>query len=183
MFPTRRNYDLLVDSLKADKPVTALIDAEPKDLLLPGRVARSLARDPQWGKLTHFMAKLKQEAKLVEGNKTLAGGEIGNEILMVIDKNLQQFQGVAGRWVRRQLTDTQNYLQSYVNRSIIVKLETESAEKDWLELGRSIDKAARPQLPRPYIPNDRFQYFTFNSEYWSDELGYYEYSIRTECYE
>ncbi len=181
--PDAAYYDLMVDSLKADKPVEALIDVETDALLLPGRAAGFLARDPQWGKLTVFIDALKQQAKIVENNRTLAGGEIGNEILMVLDKNLQQFKAVAGRWVRRQLTDTQNYLQSYVNRSIIVKLETESAEKDWLEMGRSIDKGPRPRLPRPYVPSDKFQYFNFNSEYWADEIGYYEYSIRTECYE
>lgn len=181
--PDDAYYALLYDSLKANKQAAQLADVEASQLLIPGRVARHLASDPQWKKLSYFTDEVHREADFIKANPTLAGGEVGHEMLLLIDKNEQQFKGVAGRWVRRQLTDTQNYLQSYINRAIIVKLETESAEKDWLELGRSIDKGPRARLPRPYIPSDKFQYFNFNGEYWSDELGFYQYSIRTECFE
>ena len=177
-------YDeLLYDSLKADRGAAELVKADSSQLLIPGRVARYLSRDPQWKKLSYFTDEIHREAKFIKSNKTLSGGEVGHEMLLLIDKNEKQFKAVAGRWVRRQLTDTQNYLQSYINRATIVKLETETAEKEWLEMGRSIDKGPRARLPRPYIPNDKFQYFNFNGEYWADELGYYQYSIRTECFE
>jgi len=176
-------YQLMADSLKAQKTTQEMINAGDNDLLLPSRIANYLAQDPQWTKLRYFMGRIADQEQRRSETKALSGGEVGNEIKMLLDTYAKQYRAVAGRWVHRQISDTQSFLQSYINRAVVVKLETEDAEKQWLEMGRSIDKGPRPRLPRPYIPSDQYQYFAFNQEYWADELGYYEYSIRTECYE
>lgn len=176
-------YQLLVDSIEGQKATKEMLNAGDDDLLVPARVANYLARDPQWVKLRYFMQRISDQEKKTQETKALSGGEVGNEIKSLLDTYTKQYRAVAGRWVRRQLSDTQSFLQSYLNRAVVVKLETEDAEKQWLEMGRSIDKGPRPRLPRPYIPSDQYQYFSFNQEYWADELGFYEYSIRTECYE
>ena len=63
-------------------------------------------------------------------------------------------------------------------------LETKTAEADWLEQGKEIDASKlRRRLPRPFIPDDTFQFWWFRDEYWIDELGYYEFTIKTECYD
>ena len=43
-------------------------------------------------------------------------------------------------------------------------------------------KGRRARLPRPEIPTDQWQHWGFKKEYWKDELGYIEHSLRSECF-
>ena len=63
----------------------------------------------------------------------------------------------------------------------VIKFETTDAERKMLEMGKDITKGPRAKGPRPKVPNERFQYWAFTGEYWLDELGYYEHSIKNEC--
>ena len=55
------------------------------------------------------------------------------------------------------------------------------AEKKWLEMQKSIEKGRRARLPRPDIPNERYQHLELQPEVWLDEVGYIQHSIKSEC--
>ena len=78
---------------------------------------------------------------------------------------------------------TSGVIADISTRASLIALETKTAEADWLEQGRDISNLARKRLPRPFIPDDSFQFWWFRNEYWIDELGYYEFTIKTECFE
>lgn len=93
------------------------------------------------------------------------------------------FLQLLGRLVKTKLNDIKVELSDITTRASIVSLETKTAEADWLEQGREIGGGARGVLPRPFIPDDTFQFWWFRDEYWIDELGFYEYTIKTECFQ
>lgn len=86
-----------------------------------------------------------------------------------------------GGWVRTQLVNELVTLQSLTGQINIVDFEVSDAERRWLEGGREILKGRRARLPRPAIPSDSWQHWSFAREVWKDELGAYQFAIRTEC--
>ena len=84
------------------------------------------------------------------------------------------------RWSRGELTESQ-FLDDFLNQGRIIKFETADAERKMLEAGKDITKGPRARGPRPNVPNASYQYWAFLGEYWIDELGFYEHSIKNEC--
>ena len=94
-----------------------------------------------------------------------------------------EYLKVIGRYVKSRLGALAEELSDITTRAQIVALETKTAEAEWLEQGKAIENKFRKRQPRPFIPDDTFQFWWFRNEYWVDELGFYEYTIRTECFE
>ncbi len=93
-----------------------------------------------------------------------------------------RFETEVGNWVNTQLTQRYLWLKNFENQIDLLDLETTSKETDWLAAGEEILKGRRSRLPRPTIPNDQWQHWSFNREYWKDELGYIEHTLRSECF-
>ena len=63
-----------------------------------------------------------------------------------------------------------------------MRLETASAEQGWLEAGRALqENVTRRRLPRPFIPDDTYIFWSWRGEYWADEVGYYRFAVKSEC--
>jgi hypothetical protein len=72
-------------------------------------------------------------------------------------------------------------LQNFQSQVELLDFEVTDAEAEWLAQGREILKGRRRRLPRPDIPNDQWQHWNFDGEYWKGELGFFQHSIRSEC--
>ena len=100
--------------------------------------------------------------------------------LSCIYKKKRKF-GVALRAINYALKMEED-LQGFLNRGILVRLETSTAEQGWLEAGLKLQQdVVRRRLPRPFIPDDTYIYWSWRQEYWADEVGFYRYSIKSEC--
>lgn len=169
-------YALLNKSLKAG------MNHGQSDLV-PWHVARSITRDPRFSRFDDYLQEIEREVRYFETapafNKSEMGRQLSEEFLGVREAFLQ----LLGRLVKTKLQDIKTELGDITTRASIVSLETKTAEAEWLEQGRTIAGAKRGVLPRPFIPDDTFQFWWFRDEYWIDELGFYEYTIKTECFE
>jgi hypothetical protein len=168
-------YALLNQSLKAGLN-------HGKADLIPWHVAKTITRDPRFSRFEDYLKEIEREVAFFEKspafNKSGMGRQLSEEFLGVRDAFLQ----LLGRLVKTKLNDIKVELSDITTRAAIVSLETKTAEAEWLELGRTIAGAKRGVLPRPFIPDDTFQFWWFRDEYWIDELGFYEYTIKTECF-
>lgn len=177
-----RNYDadewyaLLNRSLKAGLDHK---DAE----LIPWQVARRIATDPDFERFERYLKEIEREIAFFEGNTAFNRSEMGRQLSEEFLETRESFVQLLGRLVRAKLDAQRAELSDINTRASIVSLETKTAESEWLEMGREIGGMPRTRLPRPYIPDDTFQFWWFRNEYWIDELGFYEYSIKTECFE
>ncbi len=168
-------YALLQKSLEAG-PDTK------EEGLIPYLVARHISIDPRYVKMNSFLTQLDREADAFASNSAL-GGDLGREMTTIVVDTRDELLLVVGKYVRTKLADTNTELSDIKTRASLISLETKTAETEWLEQGRAIGGRARTRLPRPFVPDDTFQFWWFDDEYWIDELGYYEYKLKTECFE
>lgn len=153
------------------------------EALLPRRVAFAIAGDPKFQKMEAFLKEIDREQKVFEKNRTFAKSDMGTTLVEDFDTNREGYLGVMGKFLKAKVISQAAELSDISTRASLIALETKTAEADWLEQGRSITNQVRKRLPRPYIPDDSFQFWWFRNEYWIDELGYYEFTIKTECFE
>lgn len=169
-------YGLLNKSLGAGSK------AKDKDLI-PWSVASRISRDEKFGKFERFLKALETEAEYFRSNRAFNRSEMGREMSEFSMETRNSFVQLLGRLVKQKVISMTSELSDITTRASIVSLETKTAEIEWLEAGREIQGQKRARLPRPFIPDDTFQFWWFRDEYWIDELGYYEYTIKTECFE
>ena len=56
------------------------------------------------------------------------------------------------------------------------------AEKELLERGvDSTAKLSSQRLFRARVPDPTWDYWAFEGEFWIDEIGYYEYTLKNGC--
>lgn len=151
--------------------------------LIPWGVAVRLSRDERFNKFERFLQELDREAAFFRSNGAFNRSEMGREMTDFAMESREAFVQVLGRLVKQKVLDATSELSDITTRASIVSLETKTAEIEWLEAGREIQGQKRARLPRPFIPSDEFQFWWFRGEYWMDELGYFEYTIKSECLE
>jgi hypothetical protein len=151
---------------------------------LPYRVAGSLSHDPKFMKMEKFLKEIDRESKIFEKNDTFSKSDMGREMTDFSNDTRDAFLSVVGKYLKTRVNDLAVELNDITTRASLVALETKTAEAEWLEQGREVDQSKlRKRQPRPYIPDDTFQFWWFRNEYWVDELGYYEFTIKSECFE
>jgi tetratricopeptide (TPR) repeat protein len=151
--------------------------------MLPRAVAESISKDPKFAKMEKFLAELDREARVFEKNDTFAKSDMGRDMKEFANDTRDAYLNVVGKYLKTKIADTAGELNDITTRASLVALETKTAEADWLEQGKNINNANRQRQPRPFIPDDTFQFWWFRNEYWIDELGYYEFTIKTECFD
>jgi hypothetical protein len=148
------------------------------------RAAHAIARDPKFVKMQMFLKEIDREADVFEKDGAFAKSDMGREMTDFANGARDAYLGVIGKFLKTKVRDLAVEINDITTRASLVSLETKTAEADWLEQGKDIDASLkRRRQPRPFIPDDTFQFWWFRDEYWVDELGYYEFTIKTECYE
>ena len=154
---------------------------DPK--LIPRAVALAIARDPKFVKMETFLKEIAREQSIFEKSRTFAKSDMGTTLVEDFDANREGYLGVMGKFLKAKVRNMAEELGSISTRASLISLETKTAEEQWIEQGRNLENVVRKRLPRPYIPDDSFQFWWFRNEYWIDELGYYEFTVKTECFE
>jgi len=158
--------------------------ADPGDkTLIPRAVALAITKDPGFQKMEKFLKEIEREQKVISKSKVFAKSDMGQGLSEEFDALAQGYLGVMGKFLKTKVRTLAEELASISTRAGLIALETKTAEADWLEQGRAIENLQRTRLPRPFIPDDTFQFWWFRNEYWIDELGYYEFTVKTECFE
>lgn len=169
-------YDVVKRSIDASGSDTA------QEGLIPPRLARAMGKDEQWVKLDGMVTELGHELAKVRGSGAMADGPLGEELVTLLEDAQKQFAKLAGKYAQRATKKQEEVLQSFLNQGILVRLETQQAEQSWLEAGRRLqENVTRRRLPRPFIPDDTYIFWSWRQEYWADEVGYYRYSVKSEC--
>ncbi|MCP4500478.1 MAG: tetratricopeptide repeat protein [Deltaproteobacteria bacterium] len=168
-------YALLNTSLDGDKDNLS-------EGLIPWKVAKAISEDARFKKMETFLRQLEKEGRVFETDDTFATSSMGSEMADIAAANRDAFLNILGKYVKSKLNGLKVELNDITNRARIVLLETKTAEADWLEQGKEIGGVPRGELPRPFIPSDKFQFWWFRGEYWVDELGYYGAEIKSECF-
>lgn len=145
-------------------------------------VAREVRRRTRFKKYHYVLQHMQWELEEIERVEAWRNSRLADDLRSIVADQREQLQPVVGSWVKSRLQFILDQLKHFQNQNNILDFEVTDAERKWLEQGKEILKGRRARLPRPEIPNDQWQHWNFEGEYWKDELGYIQHSLRTECF-
>jgi hypothetical protein len=89
---------------------------------------------------------------------------------------------VGGTLAKSRLREAADNLRTFSDQAEIIRVQTALDQKDLLQAG--VDQKAvltRQSLYRPAMPGPAWNYWKFQGEFWIDEIGYYQYTLKRGC--
>ena len=89
---------------------------------------------------------------------------------------------IGGRFAQSRLREAAQNLRTFADQAEIIRVQTALDEKDLLLAG--VDQRAVLQgqsIYRPKLPGASWNYWKFQGEFWRDEIGYYQYTLKRGC--
>jgi tetratricopeptide (TPR) repeat protein len=163
---------LLKDELGADDPMAQV----------PSNVRASILANPRVENFRHFLRSLEAEAIAIRKNDEWKGHRLAQELEGVVTVQRTLLEKTAGGFVKANLQQAYQTVLGFVSHAKMVQLEITSRERELVKAGLPIKAELRGKLaPRPRVPDETYNYWKFSKEYWQDELGYFEYTVRQAC--
>ena len=171
-----------------------LVEGEDKDLefyyrlvtqdsdKLPPAVALWIKSNERLLSSFNLLAEVEREKKAITDNDAWRSSRLPREFSAFLDQQRATLVQVAGSRARARVNEAYKNIQSFGDQAEIIRFETSKAEKELFEAGVDQQKllSAKP-LYRPKMPAENWNYWKFQGEFWRDEIGYYQYTLKRGC--
>lgn len=155
---------------------------QPGDTRLPVPVQHHLQKNERVDSMVGYIGRLDAEAERLQKDAPLAQDALGNDLRDLIGKQRALMTQVAGKFIKGRLVDMAHLVEVLDGDKEIIGFETTKGEKAMLEENYDVRARLEAQpLYRPPMPPTGHEYWSFDGEYWPDEIGYYEYTIKNAC--
>jgi tetratricopeptide (TPR) repeat protein len=128
------------------------------------------------------LEQVDREKATIAGTPEWRGGQMAATLQGYLDQNRTVLTQVAGTLVRDRLVEAARNIKTYMDQANIIRFETSNAEKELAEAG--VDQAGllkTKRIFRPRVPAEDWNYWRFQGEFWRDEIGYYQYTLKNGC--
>ncbi|MFY0523162.1 tetratricopeptide repeat protein [Archangium gephyra] len=89
---------------------------------------------------------------------------------------------IGGRFAKSRLQEAAQNLRTFADQAEIIRVQTALDEKDLLLAGVDQKAVLKTQsIYRPKMPGAAWNYWKFQGEFWRDEIGYYQYTLKRGC--
>ncbi len=129
-----------------------------------------------------YLEELEREKAKVEGMSGWRDNGLAAEVQQLIDTQEQTVEKLTGKFAEGRLKYASKVIEGFDSQAEIILFETLKAEKELIE--RGVDAKAKldsQELYRAKVPDPRWDYWAFEGEFWIDEMGYYEYTLKNGC--
>ncbi|MFO7156336.1 MAG: tetratricopeptide repeat protein [Pseudomonadota bacterium] len=171
--------------LAADREASyyyGLIAKEEERKKLPRAVYNYLAANRRVAGFNRYVAQLDSELAGIAGHPTFRGTPLRDELIQVVQQQKNLLENVAGSFIKNRLANAIDMVSHFDAQSEIIRFETSKAETERIESGVDVEAhLARQKHYRPRIPAEDWEYWNFQGEYWIDEIGYYQFTLKTGC--
>ena len=160
---------------------TSLLDEKNADKL-PKAVRNYLLANNRLQGFQNFLAQLDKEKGLIEAQQGWRSSNMSQELAQAIDQQKQVLTQVTGQFVKGRLKGVVADISGFEGQVAIIRFETLKKEKEILEA--NVDMKGRlnaDKLYRPQQPGENWDYWAFQGEFWIDEIGYYQYTLKNGC--
>lgn len=149
---------------------------------VPRAVYNYLAANKRIRSFGKYIRSLESEKATIASVPAFRTSSLRNELTTIVDQQRNMLENVAGKFVKGRIADAMSVVKHYENQAKIIRFETSKAEKKRLESGIDIvGDMARQSLERPVIPAEDWEYWNFQGEFWIDEIGYYQFTLKSGC--
>lgn len=128
------------------------------------------------------LRRIDEEKKILSTNSSWKGAKLGPDLTTNLDQDRAVLSRVAGQLVKSRLIEAQRNIKGFGDQAEIIRFETSKAAKELAEQG--VDQKAvlaSKKLFRPRMPAEDWNYWKFQGEFWIDEIGYYQYTMKKGC--
>ena len=186
MYAFQQRYDPMADALRplATGEGKSLDDyyrmvQQPEGGPLPQPVVNWVRKDERMLKVFHLLEALQNEQQRVNAS---FGGAVRDGLLQAVEANRKTVEQVAGQLAKTRVIEAYKELKGFSDQSEILRFESTKAEKELIERGLDRQKILQSQsIYRPSMPGQDWNYWKFDGEFWKDEIGYYQYTLKNGC--
>ncbi len=129
-----------------------------------------------------MLAQIDKEKDYINANQAWRTTKLGPDLITYLDQNRNTLTQVAGQFAKNRLVEAYRNIKNFSDQGEIIRFETSKSEKELAEVGidqvRMLQKQA---LYRPTMPAENWNYWKFQGEFWIDEIGYYQYTLKRGC--
>ncbi|MFN7131793.1 MAG: tetratricopeptide repeat protein [Myxococcales bacterium] len=149
---------------------------------LPKSVKNYLRANHRLVQFKNYIDQLQKEKETISSMQAWRNSRMQQDLLGNIDQSRELAIQIAGNFVKRRLDDASKTISGFDVQKDKIKLEIGSAEEGLLELGLDQKKHLGAQaIYRPQMPGSNWEYWQFQGEFWLDEIGYYQYTLKSGC--
>jgi hypothetical protein len=149
---------------------------------LPRSVKNYLLANRRLVQLKAYADELIREKKIIEGSQVWRDSKLQADLSGAIEPSRELAMQMTGSFVKKRLEDASKTIIGFDGQKEIIKLEVAKAEADLLEA--HVDQAkllSEKEIWRPATPASSREYWQFQGEFWLDEIGYYQYTLKSGC--
>jgi hypothetical protein len=162
---------------------TSLLDEKNADKL-PKAVRNYLLANNRLQGFTNFLQQLDRERGELEAVQQWRSSNMATELQQAVDQQKQVLVQVTGKFVKDRLKAVVADINGFEGQVAIIRFETLKKEKEILEANANIKQRLEGEkLYRPVQPGENWDYWAFQGEFWIDEIGYYQYTLKNGCAE
>jgi hypothetical protein len=180
--PMADQLKLLVDSENKDPEVFfRLVDADETNKI-PRPVLNWVRSNERMLGMFQVLREIDDEKKRIDQVQSWRASKLGPEVISALDTNRAILVKSAGTFAKNRLKEAYDNIKTFTDQAEIIRFETSKQEKELAEAG--VNQAAllkRQSLFRPRMPAENWNYWKFQGEFWRDEIGYYQYTLKTGC--
>jgi hypothetical protein len=152
------------------------------EIRLPDPVRHHLRKNERVASMLAYAARVDDEEKRIRADGDLLRSELGKEALEIVARHRELTGEVTARFVRNRLKDLAHLIDVLEGDKDVIAFEATKGEKGFLEKDVDAKKIlAAEVLFRPQQPATGHEYWAFDGEYWPDEIGYYQATIKDAC--
>ncbi len=129
-----------------------------------------------------MLKEIETEKTTIDNNQSWKAAKLSGELITYLDQNRGTLEQVAGSFAKSRLLEAYRTVKGFADQAGIIRFEVAKAGKEIAETG--VDQAAvlaKQTLYRPAMPAENWNYWRFEGEFWRDEIGYYQYTLKKGC--
>lgn len=150
--------------------------------VLPKAVLNWVRTNERMLGLFGMLKQIEAEKVTIDANQAWRAAKMSNELTTYLDQNKGTLEQVAGQFAKARLNEAYRTIKGFGDQVEIIRFEVAKAEKELAETGVDPQALLRQQtLYRPRMPAENWNYWKFQGEFWRDEIGYYQYTLKRGC--
>jgi tetratricopeptide (TPR) repeat protein len=180
--PMAEQLKLVVEAETKDPEVYfRLVDADETGKI-PRPVLNWVRANERMLGMFAVLKEIDDEKKKIDAVQSWRSSKLGAEVISYLDQNRATLVKTAGTFAKNRLEEAYRNVKGFADQAEIIRFETSKQEKELAEAGVNQTALLKQQtIFRPKMPAENWNYWKFQGEFWRDEIGYYQYTLKTGC--
>ncbi len=129
-----------------------------------------------------MVARVEGERRQLSEQGAWRGTGLVQETVSALEEARDTLTQIGGRYAKSRLQEAAQNLRTFSDQAEIIRVQTALDEKDLLLAGVDQKGLLKTQsIYRPKMPGADWNYWKFQGEFWRDEIGYYQYTLKRGC--